>query len=357
MYLTRLEITHLRIIQALELEPRPGLNLFIGPNGSGKTSMLEAVHLLGTGRSFRSRSAQDLIQREQVELTVHALLGDESGGSTNVGVEKRFRGTRIRVAGEAVRSASTLAQRIPLVLVPPDSQRLLSDGSDLRRRFIDWGMFHVEPSYSRMHRDYRRALQQRNAQLQGGASTTALAPWNRELAETGEILHGIRARHLTEMLPRVATLVSELLSLEVSIHYYPGWSLEKSLEQSLGQGAARDLARGFTGSGPHRADLNFEVAGGAAQQVLSRGEAKLFCLSLWLAQAQDHLERAGRRPLILIDDLAAELDPGNRQRVFSALAQLGAQTFVTAVSEEVYRSCREAAAGFHVERGTVREMV
>lgn len=352
-----MDVRHLRVVEWAAMAPACGVNLIVGDNGSGKSSLLEAVYLLGTGRSFRSRGAEPLIQRGEGALTVHARVRDAGGLEFSLGVEKSIRRTRIRLAEVEVRNAATLARRLPVVLIPPDSQRLLSDGGDLRRRLVDWGLFHVEPSYAEVYQGYRRALQQRNAQIRESCSIPALVPWDRELGAYGKCLHQLRMNHLQDMLPSIASLTSQLMSLEVTIYYQQGWSPGGEFHQALRENTPRDLARGYTTVGPHRADLVFTVAGDSAQQRLSRGEAKLFCLAVWLAQARDFHARTGRKPLILIDDLAAELDGDSRQRVFRAVADLGAQTFVTAVSKRASEGIFEAEKSFHVERGTVMEMV
>ncbi len=357
MHLTRLEVNNLRVIESAELEPRPGLNLIAGANASGKTSLLEAIHLLCTGHSFRSRRANEFIRRGASEARVHARITEEEGESVAVGIEKRPRGTRIRFAESEVRSASKLARRLPLVVIPPDSQRLIFDGTDLRRRLLDWGLFHVEQDYAGLYHNYRRTLQQRNAQLRSLPNPHALAPWDAELEETGEKLHLTRRIHLQRILPRISKLATEMLRLKVSIHYKPGWDETVPLSRALAAELGRDMARGYTGIGPHRADLELRVDGFAAHKTLSRGEAKLACIALWLAQARDHLLQSGRRAVVLIDDLAAELDRENRRWVFATLFELGCQSFVTSVSDGLGRDAGASFKGFHVERGKFVEMV
>lgn len=357
MRLRELEVRHLRVIEAASLIPAGGINVIVGANGSGKSSLLEAIHLLGTGRSFRSRGAEPLIRYGEKTILVHARVRGTSGEDFSVGVEKTGGSTRIRLAEREVRNAATLARRLPVVLIPPDSQRILSDGAHLRRRLVDWGLFHVEPSYARAYQGYRRALQQRNAQLRESTSRSAMVPWDRELEDFGEDLHRLRQRHLHQILPTVAEFMTELLALEVSIYYQCGWSSATSFGQALRDNVARDRVRGHTTVGPHRADLQFTANGEPAQLRLSRGEAKLFCLAVWLAQARDFHARTGRMPIILIDDLAAELDVSSRLRVHRAVANLGAQTFVTAVSKTALAEHFPAQKSFHVERGEVVEMV
>ncbi len=357
MHLTRLEVHDLRIIESAGLAPAPGLNLIVGANGSGKSSLLEAIHLLLTGRSFRSRRAEEFIRRGASQTQVHARILEDGGDGVAVGVEKRPRSTRIRLAESEVRSASTLARRFPLVTIPADSQRLVFDGADLRRRLLDWGLFHVEPDYAAVHQDYRRVLQQRNAQLRALPDAQVLAPWDLELEECGAKLHRLRQSHLEHVLPQVSSLASVLAGLEVSVHYKPGWDQSVPLSGALAKSLARDAARGYTGIGPHRADLELKIGARPAQQVLSRGEAKLTCVALWLAQVRDHQHRCGGAPLVLIDDLAAELDPENRRRVFQSILDQGVQAFVTSVSEDPASDAPGAWKGFHMERGKVREMV
>lgn len=357
MRLRYLEVSNLRVVEAAVLTPGPDTNLILGGNGSGKSSLLEAIHLLGTGRSFRTRAAQPLIRHGEGSLMVHGRVRSPDGEDFPLGVEKTPRSTRIRLDEEGIRNAATLARRLPVLLVPPDSQRLLTDGAALRRRLVDWGLFHVEPRYAEVYQGYRRVLQQRNAQLRESPSTHALAPWNAELQQAGEQLHRLRVHHLKDMLPGVASLIGELVSLKVSIHFEQGWDLSVDLGQALHRNTARDLARGHTTVGPHRADLGFTVAGERAQDRLSRGEAKLFCLGIWLAQAADVHGRTGRMPLILVDDLAAELDLDSRRKVSRALTALGAQSFVTGVSKAALEGIFEGQKSFHVERGKVTEMV
>jgi DNA replication and repair protein RecF len=273
-------------------------------------------------------------------------------------VEKGPEGLRIRLEGEAIRSASELARRLPLVVITPDSQRLLTDGAVLRRQLVDWALFHVEPGYLSVLHRYRRALRQRNAALRGGAGTSALSAWDQELGEAGEALHGQRDRFLSSILPVYAESLESLIPMAVDIRYQAGWDTTKGLTQALGAGISADRARGFTGLGPHRADLRFSIGGTAAQQLLSRGEGKLFVVGLVLAQARFLSEWQGRRPLVLVDDLASELDVDSRGRFFGQLQALGAQSFVTTVSRDLVESVGQGDIRvFHVERGEPLEVV
>ena len=358
MRLGQIEVRNLRVLAALDFAPGDGLNVFVGDNGSGKTSILEAIHLLGSGRSFRTHRLAELIARGQSWLRVRGDIRGEGGAVESVGVEKAAEGLRIRVAGEEIRSASELARRLPLVVISPDSQRLLTDGAVLRRQLMDWALFHVEPTYLTVLQRYRRALRQRNAALREGAVPSALVPWNQEVAEAGEALHRQRDRFLEGILPVYAGTLEGLLSMAVEIRYQPGWDAARGLADALQEATATDRARGFTGIGPHRADLRFSTQGDPVHQVLSRGEGKLFVVGLVLAQGRFLKDLQGRQPIVLVDDLASELDADSRGRFFAQLRALGAQTFVTTVSRDLLETTDwEGLRVFHVERGKPLKMV
>jgi DNA replication and repair protein RecF len=357
MHLARLEVHNLRIVAEATLDLASGINVFVGPNGSGKTSLLEAIHLLGSGRSFRSHRLSEVTRTGASVLRVRGEVC-EGDTRTSVGLERGTEGLRIRAGGEEVRSASDLARRLPMVVITPDSQRLLGDGAPLRRQLIDWPLFHVEPSYLDVLQRYRRALRQRNSALRNAAGSQELDSWDQELGQSGEAVHGLRERHLEAILPAFSRTVSELLSIPVAIRYRPGWSREVSLVEALTASVGTDLGRGFTGVGPHRADLRFSVEGTAAHQVLSRGEGKLFVAGLLLAQGMYLAGSQGRAPMVLVDDLASELDADSRGRFLALLQSLGSQILVTTVSRELLELRDwETVRVFHVERGKATKMV
>lgn len=358
MHLSALDVLNLRVVREARLTPAPGLNLLVGANGSGKTSLLEAVYLLGTARSFRTRRVGELVRHGAEELRVRGEVMQSSSGRESIGVEKAVGGLRIRVSGEDVRSASALARRLPMLAITPDSQRVLTDGADLRRGVMDWSLFHVEQAYLPVLQRYRRALRQRNAALREGRDLTALASWDEELASAGETLHGFRDRCLADVFPVFAQVLEGLLGTPVEIRYQRGWKTGESLASALRASGATDMARGFTGVGPHRADLAFRIGRSPARQVLSRGEGKLFVGAVLLAQARHLAARQGRPPLLMVDDLASELDRDSRARLLAGLREVGAQTFITTVSRELVE-CQEwrDMRTFHVEHGRFREMV
>ncbi|MGI9331988.1 MAG: DNA replication/repair protein RecF, partial [Gammaproteobacteria bacterium] len=219
---------------------------------------------------------------------------------------------------------------------------------------MDWSLFHVEHDYLAVHQRFRRVARQRNVLLKSGASRLELGSWTAELAETGETLHEIRQRRLAEILPAMSSYVTKLCSVEVQIRYEPGWDTEQPLSDLLEAAQMRDRARGYSDVGPQRADLKLDVEGRPAHQVLSRGEGKMFVMALLLGQAQYLSTALQLRPVVLMDELASELDSANRARVLHALVEMGTQVVMTAVSADLV-DCSESNSVrmFHVEQGTV----
>ena len=275
-----------------------------------------------------------------------------------LGLELGNAGLSIRCDGQTLRAASALARKLPLVLLTPDSQRLITEGASLRRQLLDWCLFHVEPGFLPAYQRFRRTLKQRNAALRAQESERVVRSWDEELIKSGETVNDQRVRYVQLFLPTLNATVSRLLPFEVSLEYRPGWSTDRSLEEALDESLSSDMARGFTQVGPQRCDLAFMLDGIAARKLMSRGEAKVFVAGIILAQATHLVETMDLKPVILVDEMASELDEESRQRVFAELAHLDSQTFVTTVSRGlVDNGAWPPDAVFHVERGVTRAVV
>ena len=358
MRVASIEIRHLRILDHIRLEFAPAVNLVVGPNGSGKSSLLEAVHILGSGRSFRSHRLRDVVTHGSSDLRIVGRTTDSDGISETTGIEHTSEGLRIRRGGVDIRAASELAALLPTVTVTPDSHRLITDGADLRRRIVDRLLFHVEPTYLKHHRRYRRALRQRNAAIRGGAGIGDLGAWDVELAEAGEALSEQRTRYLGRALRTMNEVVGALVGKPADIQFYRGWDPDLSLMQACERSLTDDRLRGHTQVGPHRADLRFTIGDRPLRHSLSRGEAKLFVTAVAVAQVLDLASVLGYPPVVLVDDIASELDSDSRDRCLAQLKATGAQLFMTAVPDVgMGTSDVEAERLFHVERGRIHQVV
>ncbi|PNS08760.1 DNA replication/repair protein RecF [Solilutibacter silvestris] len=356
MKLQQLEIADVRSIRQASVEPGDGLNLLVGGNGAGKTSVLEALHLLAYGRSFRGRVRDGLIRTGAPALQVFARWTEQdSSRRRQVGLRHAGNEWEGRLDGADVGQLSELCTALAAVTFEPGSHALLSGGGEPRRRLLDWGLFHVEPGFMPVWRRHARALKQRNALLKSGGALAALDAWDGELAAAGELLDRHRRAYVEALEPQVEHWAKELLPELGPAHhaYVPGWRREDlALADALLVSRERDLQLGYTTIGPHRADLQLGFAARPGHEALSRGQSKLAALALLLAQAEDFRARRGEWPLILLDDLASELDRQHRHALLSALVASGAQVFITGTElEALALDPAWPSTVFHVEHG------
>ncbi|MCV2402024.1 DNA replication/repair protein RecF [Marinomonas sp. C2222] len=336
MPLMRLDISHVRNLSSVRFEPSLQVNVIIGENGSGKTSILEAIHLLSFGRSFRSHKHKTYIQHDNDHCLVFAQLDQEKGSPIPVGLQRHRDGqVDVRIQGQRAQSATELAERLPVQLINPDSFRLLEGSPSVRRQFVDWGAFHFDKGFISAWRGWQKALKQRNTLLRRGKiSNSLLAAFDSELIRLGEQVNASRKAYVEKLTPYFLKVLSQLSEdLKVDLHFFQGWDAQKSLATVVDAGRDRDIELGYTSTGPQRADLRVKTNNGDAQDSLSRGQLKLVVSALKIAQGQLLIDM-GRPLVFLIDDLAAELDANHRQKLCQLLASLNSQIFITSVAPD-----------------------
>ena len=361
MLLDCLRLARFRGFDSVELRPQPGINLITGGNGAGKTSLLEAAHLLANGRSFRGRVRDGLVRDGCPNLEVFAEWTERSGSRRRAGLKHSGRDWEARLDAEPVSSLAELCSALAVLSFEPGSHALIAGGSDHRRAFTDWALFHVEPDFLVLWRRYARALKQRNALLKDHPSGEMLAAWDQELIESGEPMTRMRASYLRRLEPLLARYATAYLPEvgQVHLRFSPGWRRDgQSLADALAQSRARDLLQGHSTTGPHRADWSIEFERLPGRNALSRGQEKLLALCCVLAQASDYAEERGEWPVVALDDLASELDHTHQRRVLVDLAHCGAQVLVTGTeSPPGLASTDLRPALFHVERSEVRALI
>lgn len=347
----QLEIKHLRCIEEMVLNVSSGFNLILGGNGAGKTTVLEAIYLAGRGRSFRHADAGPLIRRgeEQGEVVLRTLEPGSNRRSV-IGVRRSTQSLRCRINGEEVRKRSTLAENLPVQWIGSQPQLLLDGGPEVRRRFIDMGLFHVEHGYLAHYHAFNRALRQRNAALRAGSSSDFVA-WEHAIAGGGEYLTERRLVFVDQLMSNVGEILSGWMpGVELSYRYRIGWPEGEALQDALARRREADLRAGYSTVGPQRADLAIKVGGTAIEKTLSRGQQKLVVFAFHLA-LRDSMLGAGRStPIVLIDDLDAEFDRANRTKVIDALVERNAQVFLARIDGNAV-SLPQATRMFHVEQG------
>ena len=364
--LSRLKLNDFRNLKSVELLFQPGFNLIIGPNGSGKTSLLEAIHVLSTGRSFRTTRLDPLISDGSANFVIFAdTLAD--GVHYKIGLQRSANAAPLLRLNEQTQSSwSQVAACLPLQLVNSDSFSILEGGGKARRRFLDWALFHVEHSYLGDWRAYRRAITQRNILLKQKSSATAaqLDAWDSQIAVLGESIDQQRSALVNRFVPVLDQMLERLLpGVRIQFEYKRGWADDGELIQALRQFRDRDFRYGVTLNGPHRGDFVIKVNRHIATDALSRGQIKMLIFALKLAMGSvvkdtaSHLsETENRSPLYLIDDLASELDPQNCQRIISYLHESGDQCIFTAITDTALSDVvdlTEASGKFHVEHGKI----
>ena len=281
MSLSEITISNLRCIEHAELCLPPGLTLIYGGNGSGKTSLLEGIFVLGRGRSFRTRNSERLIRRGQAHMRVTGEVRRSAHESVRLGFEVTEAATAARVAGRAAETLAELSQVLAVQVIEPGVHRLVEEGGYRRRRWLDWAVFHVEPQFVDLWVRYTRVLKQRNAALKTQAAI--VSAWDADLARVGEAITESRQQLMSRLQPYWEAAVSALSGLEVELHYLRGWSQALTLAEALSASRAADETRRQTQAGPHRADVAVRLHGRAARDVLSRGQQKLVAVAMVVA--------------------------------------------------------------------------
>lgn len=334
MGLRSLQVTDFRCLQQLALEPDPDFTFIWGPNASGKTSLLEAIYLLGRGRSFRTRQLDHLTRRGAERFVVFGEV-DAHSRQVPMGVEGRDGKLRARIEGRNAGGLAELALLLAAQIIDPEVHKLIEEGPGRRRRFLDWGVFHVEPSFVSHWHQYQHALKQRNAALKTRQPKSIVSVWDVELARHGEAMTGARGRYVELLRSHATEFGRQLLDGEVGLRFRSGWLKDLSLAEALERNWPTDSERGSTGVGPQRAELQVLVDGVVARDHVSRGQQKLLAASLLLAQLELFGRKPSVRPLLLLDDPAAELDHRHLGLLIDVVRRLDVQLFVTSLSESV----------------------
>jgi len=338
MSVVKLVTQNFRNLQPEAIVFHPELNFFVGDNGSGKSSLLEALFFLGHGKSFRTSKVEHLVSYNQDEVVVSI----KNSNDLQLGLSKNFSSgvTNIKVNGDRHVRLSVLAQNIAVQIVTPESFKLFFGGPKERRRFIDLGMFHVKHDFSRQWREFSRVLKQRNACLRNSADKVSLTYWTDLFCQQSEAVALVREEYVnslvTELAGWLAILLPEIAD-KVSVQYQQGWPQKRTLADSLTANKEREQSFGYSLYGAHKFDVKFMLAKQVLESQLSRGQQKLFLLALTFAQAKLIARVKRVKPILLIDDIGAELDTNSRQALSKAIDILNCQVVITAIEKSVLK--------------------
>jgi len=355
MQIQKLTLHHFRNHQQSCLLPDPHLNYLYGENASGKSSVLEAIHLLGFGKSFTNVKLNDLIQHSSAEFIINAEGFDEERSlSLNVGFSKaKTQKSKIQINRSQTQKLSDLVQLFPIQTLHPTSSNLILSQSKLRRQLMDWGVFHVEHQFRTVWKMYARTLEQRNRALKSKLAHKLILSWDEQLIPLALELNRFRVDYVDQLRVRFISIIEHLMpENRVELIFYPGWRSEFELSEALSKQFPQDLKQGYSSVGAHRADLIFKMNGLPVKGLLSRGQVKLITFAIKLAQLQLLTEGSGSKPILLIDDLNSELDQHKRALLFTLIERMGLQTFVTNISiDESIFDCFPSYKLFHVKQG------
>ena len=365
MRVNQLSITHLRNLKNPSLSFSPQLNIIYGPNAAGKSSILEALYILGNGRSFRTSKHSKVIGDDHQDFTLFTKF-ESSGVQHQLGFNRQRNGdTNIKLNSEPVTRLSTLAKLSPVQILSPEQYDLLVKGPSARRKQLDWGVFHVEHSVLSVWQRCHKILLQRNQLLKKRASYQDVSVWDKQLVNLSEQVTQLRQAYCDKINPLFSQYSEKFLQQsELSIELYPGWSDKDGirLTELYKQQFDKDKMLGFTQSSIQKADLKFLLKGSKkAGDYLSRGQQKLLITAFKLAQLKVMQEYGLQSPLFLLDDIGAELDAQHQKQLLDLLAQQPSnqQIFITCVHLDPIRPLIESYQNvkmFHVEHGQVEEI-
>jgi len=361
MPITRLTVGNFRNLKNADLT-FDRVSFIYGDNGSGKTSLLEAISTLSLGRSFRTRKFRNLIAHDQHELHLFCEFVQEGAQQRLGAVRKRDGTSTFKIDSTPIVSAADLASLLPCQLIDSHSFKLLEGGPGERRHFLDWLVFHVKPDFRRWWAEYRRCLQQRNSLLRSDRMQALdLAGWNLPLATSGERIDHLRREALEYLMEEANVLLQECrftLDGDLTVTFDAGWDRTQPLLQQLEGEVQRDVGFGYTGVGPHRADIKFVFNRKPVAEVFSRGQLKTMIAALYVAQIRVFRRFNPRNCILLIDDLPSELDQNSLQLLCKWLsATPNLQIFITSVDLRTTLSNwpHKDYKLFHVKQGQITE--
>lgn len=351
--LETLNIESFRNLATQQLAFHPHINLIRGANGAGKTALLEAIYLLGRGKSFRENQTRHIICHGENHLRLVAKL-DKSSRQHQLGLERSAREHRLRLDGEDLKSLSQLADLLPVEIINADNFALIDQGPENRRRFVDYGLFYAESSFLPAWQRYQYALKNRNAALRADWPDAQIRPWHKLLDEQARTIDSLRRRYLEGLSARLNHYHAELGELDnINIQYQRGWQNDVLLADLLDAHLPRDRQLKHTRDGIHRSDIRFFSQGYDVARIYSRGQQKTLMAALILAQAQGITEHTGHHPIMLIDDISAELDHQRGQMLMNFLIDSGAQLFITQISDSISLNIPCPHRTFVIDKGVL----
>ncbi len=342
MFINQLTATNLRSLEFITLTPDKNVNIIIGKNNDGKTTLLEGIYYCSTLKSFKHISTSLLIRNHSKVLQV-LLKYTKSAENSSISIEKHLTGTNINKIDGKKASARQLFTNLPVLALNFGSTNIVTTNSDERRSFLDWGVFHVEHDYIDIFKSYQKAVKQRNTLLKK-KDMSNLDYWTEIVVEKGNLLHSFRESYFSDFQKHFVAL-QESISLfmpdvysdikDMKLDYTKGWPNNNSLEIAMRESIEKDIIFKHTTCGPHRADISFKSSGVDLKHISSMSTQIIAGLLMVLSQASMFHVKHSHNPIVLIDDLFFGIDDKNLKLVINLLVGSNAQCFITA--PDLYR--------------------
>lgn len=368
MRLQKLKISSFRNLSSVNLDGLTDLNIFYGVNGSGKSSLLEAIYHLGFGRSFRTNAHHQLISQDAEQFSLFAigqsLTNSASPTDICVGISRaKSDQVKLKINGKPIKRLSEIAKLFPIQIYTPQSSDVLTGSPTGRRKLLDWGLFHVEHDFAQDSTNFAVILKNRNSLLRKYRDTPAalreqIGFWDEQFIYFAKKIDQSRSAYTSDLKSFLEPILTRMLpEFEFDIEYSQGWDNQIQIEQLLQSRLNRDISLGYTSSGPQRADLKVMCSGANASERLSRGQLRLLSAAIMLAQNQHLVSKSDRIPIVLLDDLSAELDVNSRRLLVEKLIDSNSQLFMTAIELEqlAFLNNYNEKKVFHVEHGQISE--
>lgn len=355
MAIKTLFVECLRNINSAKIELSPAFNFFYGQNGAGKTSVLEAVDLISNGRTFRTRYTKPLIKNEKDKLTVGAYLFS----STHIKIEKTHKETRAIKDGKPATKQSQISEILPVWSIHPNSHNIIQGSRSTRRKFMDKGVFHVKHEFYPAWKTYQKALEQRNYLLAHPKTTSKnlkeqAKSWENAMVSSAGQLDDYRRCYIQELTTYIDKTIAERNDMPIRVAYKRGWGEDMSFSECLENNWDKDVERGYTQMGPHRAGLNLFWGKYPADEHASRGQQKIVAIVLVAAQIKMFCDQRAKKGILLADDIYTELDDKYLYWITKQLNDLDAQILITKTNGNHPLPPKEKEVRmFHVKHGRV----
>ncbi|MFT4925190.1 MAG: DNA replication and repair protein RecF [Phenylobacterium sp.] len=377
MSLSEIRISDFRNFSQQTLNPCQDINFVVGENGSGKTSLLEAIYYLSRGRSFNTSTHSKVIRFEQESFVVSGKVAntldhnkDDNNDSSDdmpIGIRRhRNNDIEIRVDGQSEKKLSSLAKVLPVQLITPNSLVLFFGGPKERRHFFDFGLFHVKQSFYQDWLRFSKIHKHRNALLKKRPRfyNEEFEYWDAEFCRLAEIISQNRLEYLDlfhQQFDKInVNIDSFLTTAEMGFELYRGYHVDIPLAEQLKSAFQKDVKFGYTSVGPHKSDVRIKCENRPIQDVFSRGQAKLLLYVIKLLQS-DIISEHNLRPVMLIDDIGSEVDKNNLKKIFEFLqSSKETQFFISSLDQDIAGYLIEDAKDhsmFHVKHGTIKQLI